>query len=352
MDNLTDAANNMGDPLDATPAAAEPLMASDTVTSAEAEGSPVGSKKCLNCEAVLTGPFCGACGQKDLPRRQTLGDLLVNFLGSFTSFESKFFTTFRFLLFRPGRIVKEYNEGKRERFYHPARMYVFLSFIYFLIFSLVFSSNTERMITTTTTDRDRVAVAKETPAIDIQTTDPAKKNKFSPKTRAQYDSLQATLPEEERDNWFGRYMTHKGMELMNKFKNDDRAINRAFLEIFLTNLPKMVFLLMPLFALLLKLLYIRKDFFYSEHLIFTVFFYDFLYLVGSIMLLVNLVDWLEWLDLVALVWLLIYLYKSMRQVYGQSRAKTVIKFLILAFAFSVVLVVALAGVAVYTFTQL
>ncbi len=349
MDNLTDAVNNMGDALDATPPAAEPLMASDTVTTAEAEGSPVGSKKCLNCGAVLTGPFCGACGQKDLPRRQTLGDLLVNFLGSFTSFESKFFTTFRYLLLNPGRIVKEYNEGKRERFYHPARMYVFLSFIYFLIFSLTFSSKEADFVKTTS---DSVEVAKETPAINIQTTDPRNKNKFSPKTPAQYDSLQATLPEEERHNWMGRYMTYKGMELNDKFKNDNRAINQAFLEVFLTNLPKMVFLLMPLFALLLKLLYIRKDFFYSEHLIFTVFFYDFLYLVGSIMLLVNLVDWLEWLDLVALVWLLIYLYKSMRKVYGQGRAKTVIKFFILSFAFSIVLVIALAGVALYTFTQL
>jgi hypothetical protein len=341
----------MDEPLDVTPPV-EPLMADDVVTTTETGGKISESKTCLNCGAVLTGPFCGACGQKDLPRRQTLGDLFVNFLGSFTSFESKFFNTFRYLLFKPGHIVKEYNEGKRERFYHPARMYVFLSFIYFLIFSMVITSDDVGINNDSSkTKTDSLAAAE--PVVQFgpgnsSTSD----DKFSPKTVAQYDSLQATLPEEQRDNWFERYMERRGLELHERFKDDDEAVNQAFWEIFLANLPKMVFLLMPLFALLLKLLYIRRNFFYSEHLIFTVFFYDFVYLLGSIMLLVGLVEWLEWLNIFAFIWLLIYLYKSMRKVYGQRRAKTVMKFLILLFSFLFVLAVALAGISLYTFSQL
>ena len=95
------------------------------------------AQKCLNCGTELKGKFCYQCGQKDIARRQTMGDLFTNFLGSFTSFESKFFRSLKTLLFRPGRIIADYNSGKREMYFHPARMYVFLSFIFFLFLALI-----------------------------------------------------------------------------------------------------------------------------------------------------------------------------------------------------------------------
>ena len=103
----------------------------------DAEG---GNKKtdlsdvCLNCGNPLNGTYCSQCGQKNIPKRQTLGELFENFLGSFFSYESKFFRTLKFLLFKPGFLAREYNAGRRESYYRPARMYVFISFIYFLLF--------------------------------------------------------------------------------------------------------------------------------------------------------------------------------------------------------------------------
>ena len=111
----------------------------------------------------------------------------------------------------------------------------------------------------------------------------------------------------------------------------------------------MIFLLLPVFALILKLLYIRRDFFYSEHLIFSVFFYDFLYLAGIIGLLFSMVDWLEWLQVVIILLTLFYLYKAMRNVYGQSRRKTIVKFFLLFCTFSFILVFALIANALVTF---
>src|SRR6478752_9443452 len=107
------------------------------IVAAEETGKNPEQKNCLNCDASLHGTFCHACGQKNLPRRQDIGDFIINFISSFYSFESKFFKTFGFLLFRPGRMINDYNAGKRESYYHPVRMYVFLSFIFFLILSLV-----------------------------------------------------------------------------------------------------------------------------------------------------------------------------------------------------------------------
>jgi hypothetical protein len=90
-------------------------------------------QRCLNCDTVLTDSYCPHCGQKDIPARQTLAELLQNFISSFWSFESKFLKTGGYIFLKPGLLAKDYTEGKRERYFHPARMYVFISFVYFLL---------------------------------------------------------------------------------------------------------------------------------------------------------------------------------------------------------------------------
>src|SRR6478736_8463799 len=95
------------------------------------------NENCLNCGTKLVDVYCQHCGQKDIPRRQTLGDMLTNFISSFWSYEGKFFLTTKYLITRPGFLSIEYNAGRRESYYHPARMYVFISFVFFLLlFSL------------------------------------------------------------------------------------------------------------------------------------------------------------------------------------------------------------------------
>jgi Zn finger protein HypA/HybF involved in hydrogenase expression len=130
------------------------LAAAEGMVNAE-QGAKVESgnekRHCLNCSTPLTDVYCPHCGQKDIPNRQTLGELVFNFISSFSGYESKFFTTCRYLLFRPGFLATEYNSGKRERYFHPARMYVFISFIFFLLlFSLPDDehSNTNFNVTT------------------------------------------------------------------------------------------------------------------------------------------------------------------------------------------------------------
>src|SRR3989337_1534236 len=89
---------------------------------------------CLNCNTQIYDAYCSHCGQKDIAQRQTLGELFVNFISSFWSYESKFFKTCQYLLFKPGFLAIEYNAGRRDRYFHPARMYVFMSFVFFLLF--------------------------------------------------------------------------------------------------------------------------------------------------------------------------------------------------------------------------
>ena len=282
---------------------------------------------CLNCGSPLTGSYCSQCGQKNIPKRQTLGELFENFLGSFFSYESKFFRTLKYLLFKPGFLAIEYNAGRRESYYHPARMYVFISFVYFLLFFSLPENDK---------NSDRAG-------LKVETSDSTDKNfnfKLSSEeysTIAEYDSIQATLPESERDGWFIRKLQHRSLQLNKKFKNNKRQFVSDFGESFASNTPKVLFFLLPVFALLLKLLYIRKDFFYSEHLVLSIYFYNFFFAAGIITLLIELIPNFDWFAVVTFFAIGIYFLIAMKSVYQQGWGKTVAKFLLLSLSFLVCL---------------
>ncbi len=285
------------------------------------------SKVCLNCGAQLTGLYCSQCGQKNIPQRQTLGELSENFIGSFFSYESKFFRTIKLLLFKPGFLPVEYNAGRRERYYHPARMYVFISFIYFL---LLFSLPTS----------DERSLSRQSDDIENQGARDSLRNNFNfqltsdeYRDRSEYDSIQATLPESKRDGYFMRKLQYRNIELKTRFKDDEIGFVEEFADSFVANTPKVLFFLLPIFALLLKLLYIRRDFYYSEHLVFSIYFYNFFFAAGIITLLLQLIPLLDWFSTITFIVIGLYMLLAMKTMYKQSWKKTIAKFLLLSVTF-------------------
>ncbi|MEZ4946627.1 MAG: DUF3667 domain-containing protein [Cyclobacteriaceae bacterium] len=283
------------------------------------------SKNCLNCGEALKGKYCYRCGQKNIPRRQTMGELFENFLGSFFSYESKFFRTIKYLLLKPGFLTMEYNAGRRERYYHPARMYVFISFVFFLLyFSL--PDTDEEQVNKVQTDGEMVATKKGRNR-SFQIGDNPYEN------RKDYDSAQLTLSEEDRDNWIIRQFNYRSYELDERYKDNEDEFSRQVGDSFAENSPKVFFFLLPIFALLLKLLYIRRDFFYSEHLVMSIYFYNFFFAIGIMTLLLELIPWLDWIGVVTFIIVGLYLLLAMKWVYKQSWRKTILKFFILSLVF-------------------
>ncbi len=285
------------------------------------------SDDCLNCGSPLTGTYCSQCGQKNIPKRQTLGELFENFLGSFFSYESKFFRTLKHLLFKPGFLTEEYNAGRRERYYHPARMYVFISFIYFLLFFSLPDKDGQGNIA----DNDGVATRDSTDNFSFSLTSDNYKSK------SEYDSVQATLAESARDGWFIRKMQYREIELNEKYKKSSTEFISDFGESFASNTPKVLFFLLPIFALLLKFLYFRKDFFYSEHLVMSIYFYNFFFAAGIITILLELIPGLDWISVITALVVMAYLLLAMRNVYKQRWGKTIFKYILLSFSFLVCL---------------
>ncbi len=317
---------------------------------------------CLNCGTKLVDRYCHHCGQRDIPRRQTLSELFTNFISSFWSYEGKFFLTTKYIFTRPGFLATEYNKGKRESYFHPARMYVFVSFLFFLLFVSLPDANNDAVDVGLSED-DKEQLAKigldssfkpldSVPGVRLDTiVSKAKKsgnvnwnlNSTKYKSIEEYDSIQATLPEKERDGWMSRLFERRTIELNKKYKGDMGQFAEDFASAFGDNFSKVLFYLMPFFALILKLLYIRRDFYYSEHLVFTIYYYNFFYVAGSVVMLLNLVPALGAVAVLLSIWIYFYLMVAMKKTYGQSWRKTIVKFFLFTFIFSFFLI---CGVAI------
>lgn len=331
---------------------------------------------CLNCGAKLQDLYCHHCGQKDIPRRRTLGELIENFIGSFYSFESKFFRTVRFILLKPGFLPLEYTSGKRESYYHPARAYVFISFVFFLLFFSLpdgeeetekpmtkgdteeFNKGMEQMrkglyqagLDSAMVDSIYQASVQDSTEVDLVYSlgndKPTIKKKRKPnsinfsdieyKTFDEYDSVQNTLPESERDGWFTRLFSRRAIELKARYKDDNsgKRFSEDFMSAFSSQFSTVLFYLLPIFALLFKLLYVRRDFYYSEHLVFAIFYYNFFYLAASVYLLMSFIPYVGGIiNFIISLWMIAYLPIAMKRMYKQSWRKTIFKFVLFSFAF-------------------
>jgi hypothetical protein len=345
---------------------------------------------CLNCGTKLLDTFCHHCGQKDIPQRQTLGELWTNFISSFWSYEGKFFRTTKYLITKPGFLAQEYCAGKRESYYHPARMYVFISFVFFLAFFSTPEDPEEvkekEEVELTEADRKKIAnntkkgfdklakitgdstltslgdsIQKQVSANTDSVKSKREKDKGANfnfddvkdyKSIEAYDSVQLTKPESERDNWFERLVSKRAINVRDKYGEDSEKLGEEFVSAFKENFSKVLFYLLPFFALLLKLLYIRRGYYFSEHLVFSIYYYNFFYLAGTLQILVGLVPWLSWISTFIGFWIVLYLIFAMKRMYKQSWGKTILKYLIFGFLFIILVGIAFVISAFAVFLSL
>jgi hypothetical protein len=314
---------------------------------AEQSGSPKQHNEfCLNCGTKLLGTFCQHCGQKDIAKRQTLGELLTNFISSFWSYEGKFFKTIKFLIIKPGFLATEYNAGKRESYYHPARMYVFISFVFFLLLSIVPSDdlkNSAFKVNFSEGKEDTLATVDSIKSMvdSVKTVSKKKNDDFTIigdySTLKSYDSAQNALPEEKRHGWFIKNLYRRAIEINEKYKGKTQEFINDFRNAFFDSFSKVLFWLLPFFALLLKLLYVRRDYFYSEHLVFSIYYYNFFYFAGSLQIIVSAIPILAWASNLIGFWIMLYLLFAMKRMYQQGWGKTIFKYILFFFSFMILM---------------
>jgi hypothetical protein len=308
---------------------------------------------CLNCGATLMGKFCHVCGQENLEIKESFGHMMNHAISDYFHFDHQFFHTLKPLLFKPGFLTKEYMAGKRAQFLHPVKMYIFISVVYFL---LVFQSGGAKVVdvenspsknspaATTAKGGLNLNVAGGRPVTQADqkrdrgyVQDSAVKSKVlkSPlfifdgdSTITQYRASQQKLPETDRDGFFSRRMAEK---FLSYNENYGKRAREQFVEDIQHNFPKMMFVLLPLFALFLSITFRKNKEYYVEHLIYTFHFHCFLFLFVSIVLLLEMIlpqAWkpaFEWINIATAIYVFWYFYRSLRVVYQRSTFRTITK---------------------------
>lgn len=312
---------------------------------------------CLNCSFEVVGKFCGNCGQENLETKEHVGHMLTHAIGDYFHFDSKFMRTMKPLLFQPGLLTNEYNAGKRTTYLPAIRMYIFISIVFFLAFSsnthqsvnIGGSENSENSVSPLSITNNHVPQTVSEKKVAETRLENQRKNKLKKQTADEYAASQVALPEAKRDNYFFYYFKHKGLLLQEK-----QDIQEAFKDTLLNNLPKMMFLLLPLFALILMLIFKKSKFFYAEHFIYALHLHSFLYLFLLVPIFIMMVfSGIHWIIYwTVILGITLYIYKSLRTVYKNSRGKTIFKMLIMGTSYSVLLVFCLFLVVVGTFLMI
>jgi Protein of unknown function (DUF3667) len=349
-------------------------------------------KNCLNCGATVIGRFCHVCGQENVVPKESFWNLVIHFFYDITHFDSKFFDSLKYLLFRPGFLSKEYTRGRRASYLHPVRMYVFTSAIFFLMLFVLYNpqkavlirdeplTHQERMQKAADLEQElktaegdssilikEVRLLKDTskPVTELDLLKTAGKGMFGQSgkrynTIAEYDSVQHALPPDKRDGWFMHAMTKKQIQLNAKYKGDPNEVSTNFLEIFLHKLPYLLFISLPLFALTLALLYFRRrrQFFYTDHAVFSIHHYIFSFILLLCIFLLGAAKktpgfhWLRVIEVILIFVWPIHLYIAMLNFYNQGWFKTFLKFFLLNIIALVSLLILFVGFLLLSIFQL
>lgn len=316
--------------------------------------SPVATatgETCANCGAAMHGAYCYACGQPRKGAIRPLSGIVADFVDTVFSLDARTWRTLWPLYFKPGFLSNEYFAGRRVRYVTPLRLYFFLSIVAFLVISA--SANFEGVqVEADGAQRRATADARAAHAGTAPAAGPQGEREDRPPM--------ITLGSDKPWHRTGNPLTFAWLsDDLNAALNDEIAVlvgkidaleedPRPFFEELFSIAPQALFFILPLFALLLKLVYAFRRRLYMEHMIVALHSHGFLCL--SLLVIVALA-WLE--DRAADVafarfvvglsaaaaglWIPIHLLVMQRRVYRQGWLVTLLKFVVVGICYVVLL---------------
>ncbi|NIF07889.1 DUF3667 domain-containing protein [Chryseobacterium sp. Tr-659] len=322
-------------------------------------------KTCLNCGHQVEERFCPHCGQENIEPRQPFHYLFTHFIEDFTHYDGQFWKTIKYLLFNPGKLTKEYLAGKRQLFVAPVKLYIFISFITFLVPSFLPESESASQEKEKTEKPERekkhsqeVLKSLEAEGLlskaDIKKVSDSLKKKdtltlnediidktFSTKNSSilnahnlkQYDSLQA------KDNsgiyQLLRPFVKKVFSLREEGYTKEQVWAK-YKETFIHSIPKALFVYLPIFSFFLWVFHNKKKWWYFDHGIFTLHYFSFLLLSTLIFIIftklddyvpdytiLNIISFLAFLSL--FLYTSVYFFVAHHRVYESSKRMSILK---------------------------
>jgi hypothetical protein len=260
---------------------------------------------CANCGLKLQAEdrFCPHCGQKDHDLNVGVSHLLGEAIEGFLHLDSKSLQTVWKLIFSPGFLTIEFIKGRRVGYVAPVRLYIFISFIFFLLLSLP--------------DGKHITTKDEEPTISFYEINSSELRGLS---QMQIDSVMKK--HDLKPTMFNKYIVRQLVRI-------GSGGSEEFSHVFIKAISYMMFALMPVFALFVYLLHRKKELRYIGTLILSVHFHCFIFSVLVFCMLMNRFTGIYELLFVIPVVFTIYLFMAFRNVYGDSKLVTLFKMLLI-----------------------
>ena len=352
-----------------------------------------GSEQCLNCGTELKGPFCYFCGQPDRNFMRFFPVLLRDLMEDLLDLDSRFIRTMKPLLFKPGRLTRDYMEGRRFRYAPPMRLYIFSSIVFFLLAALL--SSDWISIGSSVDENGNIQVVGDH-ADERQEIEEALKN-MPPEAQQKID-VEKTLSElKDKDvtvgsdafkvediqfndepwnretnpvdiKWLPGWLNDRINDEIEESPHKAEQINEnpnLIIDKVFDILPATMFVLLPMVALIFKFWYLFAKRYYIEHLIFSLHNHAFIFVSLIVILLANLAqtqlaaydypvasDTMGWLAIVIGMWIPVYMLISLRVVYRQNWLMTIGKYVLIGLSYMTLLGIVTTGVAIASFVLL
>jgi hypothetical protein len=323
----------------------------------------------------MSDRYCPNCSQANSTKKLSLKDFIEEFLGSIVDYDSRLLKTVKSLLLRPGRITLDYVAGKRVSYTNPFRFLLSLAIIYFLLISFSGDfSGLDRL----NLDAQMNEIPDEAMNFEFNL-DPDQREALGGldsiaggdtlslgkifDEEARKDSLLLANPKAELEKieggFLGRIMEKTDAfftlirkdtlytfeDTVEKYGIESTAENRisfrtarslrramkqpgSFFNDLMAKLPIATFFFLPVFAVFVWLVYIRKNYTYTDNLVFSFHNQALFFILLIVNFLIDSIFKLESAWFFILVFA-VYLYKSMRNFYKQGRFKTILKYLFL-----------------------
>ncbi len=334
---------------------------------------------CANCETRFSGKFCPNCGQAVKEYDKPFSFVFYNFLGDFFAFDTRFFRTIGALLFKPGFLSKEYIEGRRVRYAPPFRIFVFVSFVLFLLLQNYTNQGLTTVLDSDLSDArfalDSASMVTvdsliNTAQLEMDSTQAVQAHSFLQKYGVRMDTAKADTTlhfnanlETFRDTKdlrqaLEKYAVVLEQKLGKEADIQERAKIREHIRLcrspeqamakILEYISWVFFLLLPVFAIILKLVYLRRKHNYMRHLIFSIHIHSFIFV--AMILLVGLYMTyggnLKIATTILTFSVPVYMIIAIKKFYGQGVGKSILKFLTVSFLYNIIFLIVIVAAVV------
>lgn len=280
---------------------------------------------CKNCETEFTGHFCNNCGQSAKDFDRPVSVLIIDAMANMMAFDTRLWKSLKSILFKPGEMALDYVAGKRMRYMPPFRLYLFISFIFFMLLRLSANSDSNVKLISVQDKEEGVKTEQNIEIVPeaVESTD-IKKDEVH-KDEAQKNEVK--------------------IDAVNKSKSvkkvaDIKENKELYISRFFSYLSWALIVMMPLYAMLLWFLFRKYQKHYLPHFIFSLNQHAFLFVIFSIQIIFSLI--FPEKETIYEAWLLlafpIYLIVGARKLYRAKWSSIIFKMGAAFFVYQIIVI--------------